>query len=93
MSALPQFRNQRREPRRATQGAVMLRFDNPQPFVIHGKLLDVSQHGFRMSHEYRGLDAGSVVEYSHTESAGKARVVWNRIVETRVETGFLVLPE
>ena len=93
MSAQPQFRDQRREPRRATQGAVMVRFDNPQPFVIHGKLLDVSQHGFRMSHEYRGLDAGSVVEYSHTESAGKARVCWNRIVETRVETGFLVLPE
>ena len=92
MSALPQFREMRREPRRSSQGAVMVRFDNPQPFVIHGRLLDVSEHGFRMSHEFRGLEPGRDVEYSHTENAGLARVVWNRIVEARVETGFLVLP-
>jgi hypothetical protein len=89
---LPNFREMRREPRRASQGAVMVRFDNPQPFVIHGKLVDVSAGGFRMSHEYRGLDAGSIVEFSHTEAAGRARIVWNRIIDTRVETGFLVLP-
>ena len=91
-AALPNFREMRREPRRSVRGAVMVRFDNPQPFVIHGKLIDVSEGGFRMAHEYRALDAGSVVEFSHTEAAGKARVVWNRILDSRVETGFLVIP-
>ena len=92
-AALPNFREQRREPRRSAQGSVFVRFDNPQPFSVHGRLLDVSKGGFRMAHEYRGLESGLVVEFSHVEGAGKARVVWNRITEVRVETGFMVLAD
>jgi hypothetical protein len=88
---LPAVKEQRREVRRAAQGTVMVRLEAPQRFVVHGRLLDVSQHGFRMSHEFRNLQAGQVVDFSHNEAAGRAKVVWNRITATRVETGFLVL--
>jgi hypothetical protein len=89
--AVPLFKEQRRETRRAAQGAVMVRCDAPSSLVIHGRLVDLSTSGFRMSHEYRGLEPGQTVDYSHCESAGKARVVWNRITVLRVETGFHVL--
>jgi hypothetical protein len=91
MSVPPAIAEQRREPRRVTQGSAMLRFDNPQPFVVYGRLMDVSASGFRMAHEYRNLESGQIVEYSHAEGVGKARVVWNRILASRVETGFLVV--
>ena len=90
---LPVVKDMRREPRRAARGAVMVRFEAPQTFVIHGRLVDVSEAGFRMSHECRTLQAGQEVEFSHGEAAGKARVIWNRITAVRVETGFLVLGE
>ena len=84
-------KEQRREPRRNVQGAVMVRFGDPKPFVIHGKLMDVSDSGFRMAHECSVLEPGQVVEFSHGYAAGQARVVWNRIQGQRVETGFLVV--
>jgi hypothetical protein len=90
-STVPLVKEQRRETRRMAQGAVMVRFDTPQPFVIHGRLVDVSANGFRMAHEFRNLEAGQMVDFSHGEAAGKARVVWNRITSQRVETGFLVI--
>jgi hypothetical protein len=82
---------QRREPRRPSNSAVVVRIGNPQPFFIHGRLVDVSTGGFRMAHECTSLEAGQTVEFSHGHSAGQARVVWNRILSNRVETGFLVL--
>ncbi len=82
---------QRREPRRPAQGSVMVRLESPQAFFIHGRLVDVSQSGFRMAHECRTLEAGQTVEFSHGAAAGKARVVWNRITAARVETGFLIV--
>jgi hypothetical protein len=32
-----------------------------------------------------------VVEFSHYLAVGAARVMWNRIMDQRVETGFLVV--
>lgn len=58
---------------------------------IEGRLMDVSPGGFRMSHHFASLAAGQVVEFSHIEAKGRARVIWNRIVAERVETGFLVV--
>jgi hypothetical protein len=69
----------------------VIRFGNTQPFVIHGRLVDVSTQGFRMAHTYPSLEAGQIVEFSHVEDAGQARVVWNRIIDKRVETGFFVV--
>lgn len=83
-------RENRREPRRQTEGAVRVRFSAPRPLEIEGELVDVSGSGFRMAHAYVALEAGQVVEFSHVEASGRARVVWNRIAGARVETGFLV---
>jgi hypothetical protein len=89
--ALRSTREQRREPRRAADGAVRVWFDDPQPFEIQGRLMDVSKSGFRMSHDCAALPAGRIVEFLHVEAGGRARVVWNRIVDGRVETGFFVV--
>jgi hypothetical protein len=81
----------RREVRRAADGSAWIRFDDPRPRQIDGRLIDVSASGFRMSHDCVWLESGQVVEFWHTESAGRARVVWNRVVAGRVESGFVVV--
>jgi hypothetical protein len=84
-------RDSRKEPRRPVSGEVRVRFENPHRREIQGQLVDLSASGFRMAHEYAALEAGQIVEFSHVEAAGRARVVWNRIADARVETGFLVV--
>jgi PilZ domain len=84
-------REKRREQRREADGTVRIRFSDPQPLEIAGHLVDVSENGFRMAHRFPSLAAGQIVEFSHIEAQGRARVMWNRIVEQRVETGFLVV--
>jgi hypothetical protein len=91
MSVSPATHENRREPRRSAEGAVRVWFQDPQRLEIQGRLVDLSSSGFRMAHEFEGLPAGQVVEFSHPEAAGRARVIWNRIANARVETGFLVL--
>jgi hypothetical protein len=81
----------RREPRQPAQGPVWIHFDNPQSIEIQGQLVDVSASGFRMSHGYASLEAGQVVEFSRAGAKGVARVMWNRILDRAVETGFLVV--
>jgi hypothetical protein len=81
----------RKEPRRPINGEVRVRFDNPKRQEIQGRLMDVSVSGFRMAHEFAALEAGQMVEFAHVEAAGRARVVWNRIADARVETGFVVV--
>ena len=81
----------RREPRQPAEGVIRIWFTNPEPFEIQGRLMDVSVSGFRMAHEFAALEAGQMVEFAHVEAAGRARVVWNRIADARVETGFVVV--
>ncbi len=81
----------RREPRREASGLVHVRFAYPKAMEIEGRLIDISPGGFRMSHHFASLEAGQIVEFAHIEAKGRARVIWNRIVAERVETGFLVL--
>jgi hypothetical protein len=50
----------------------------------------VSVSGFRMAHSCASLHSGQVVEFAHIEATGRARVMWNRIQASGVETGFLV---
>ena len=85
-----QVHEKRREERRPANGSVRVQFSNPRVIRIEGRLIDVSSGGFRMSHEYTSLAAGQVVEFAHSEATGSARVMWNRIVERAVESGFLV---
>ena len=91
MSARAMQLEKRREQRRRVTGSVEIRLGGPGARRIGGVLIDVSTSGFRMAHQDAALEAGEIVEFSHGEAAGKARVMWNRIVEGRVETGFLLI--
>jgi hypothetical protein len=91
MSARAMQLEKRREQRRRGTGSVEIRFGDPKARRVEGVLIDVSASGFRMAHQDAALEAGQIVEFSHPEAAGKARVMWNRIVEGRVETGFLLV--
>jgi hypothetical protein len=86
-----QIREKRRESRRPADGVAQVEFSNPQPVKIQGRLMDVSASGFRMAHSYTSLATGQMVEFSHSATSGSARVMWNRILDQRVETGFLVI--
>ena len=81
----------RREIRQPAEGPVLVNFSNPQPMEILGELVDVSASGFRMSHANQSLHSGQLVGFSHSYAFGTARVMWNRIMDQRVETGFLVV--
>ena len=87
----PSVREKRRETRRPAAGTVRVSYFNPQRLEIQGRLIDLSASGFRMAHGCTSLAAGQVVEFIHIEAAGKAQAIWTRIVEDRVETGFLVV--
>ena len=82
----------RTERRFRGQGPLKLSFDDPRPQEIVGSLLDYSKNGFRALHEYAALHTGQVVAFQHAVAGGRARVMWNRIADDRVETGFLVIP-
>jgi hypothetical protein len=53
--------------------------------------VDYSNSGFRAVHNCAALHSGQEVEFRHAVAVGRARVMWNRITDDRVETGFLVL--
>ena len=81
----------RREMLQPAEGPVLVRFANPKPLEILGQLMDVSSSGFRMTHANQSLQSGQIVEFSHSNAVGAARVMWNRIMDQRVETGFLIV--
>ena len=79
---------QRKEPRRSAKGKVTVQTERAE---LQGQLVDVSESGFRMAHDNTSLEPGQVLQFAHREAAGRARVIWNRIMEGRVETGFLIV--
>ena len=81
----------RQEVRQPAEGPILVHFSDPQPMEIVGELVDMSPSGFRMSHANQSLQSGQVVEFSHPYAVGVARVMWNRILDRRVETGFRIV--
>lgn len=81
----------RQEIRQPAEGPVLVNFSNPQPMEILGRLVDVSPSGFRMAHANQSLQSGQLVGFSHGLAIGTARVMWNRILDHRVETGFRIV--
>ena len=81
----------RREIRQPAEGPVLVTFSDPQRMEILGELMDVSPSGFRMAHANQSLQSGQLVEFSHSLALGVARVMWNRIMDHRVETGFRIV--
>lgn len=84
--------HRRAEIRREVNGDVKIQIRLPKPMEIHAQLVDISPSGFRALHTFSELSAGQEVEYQLRHGKGTARVVWNRIFEEHVETGFFILP-
>lgn len=72
-------------------GELVLSFDDPVHHEVTAQLLDYSKSGFRAVHAYSALSAGQVVQFQRLLAWGKARVVWNRILGEKVETGFVLI--
>jgi hypothetical protein len=83
--------DRRSERRFRGRGPLKLCFDDPSPQEVTGQLVDYSTSGFRAVHAYAALHTGQVVDFRHAVADGKARVMWNRIADDCVETGFLVI--
>jgi hypothetical protein len=82
----------RQETRRLGGGDVILTFQDPEPIEIMGRLVDLSASGFRVAHKCPALRPGQLVTFRYAWSAGKARVMWNRVMsEGRQESGLFVL--
>ena len=86
----PVASNRRQETRGLAQGGVQF-FIEGQSAESNGQLVDISNSGFRASHETRTLQPGQLVGFEHAHAQGVARVIWTRILGTRVESGFLIL--
>ncbi len=84
-------KEKRREVRHSADGSVRVSYFDPQRVDVVGRLVDVSKSGFRMEHACASLSTGQIVEFSHGEAAGRARVMWKRILGDKVESGFLVV--
>ena len=83
--------NRRAEARRPARGKVELRPDGCANGVP-GEMVDISGGGFRVRHHFQALASGQFVEFEFGDQAGRARVVWTRIMSDSVESGFLILP-
>lgn len=83
--------DRRSEPRFKASGVVRLLIGGPQAVAIPGRILDVSQHGMRVEHMYAALTSGSMIEIESGNTQYTARVVWNRIKDDGVESGFYLL--
>jgi hypothetical protein len=83
--------DRRAEKRFRGHGPLTLSFADPAPQEVVGRLVDYSNSGFRAVHNCAALHSGQEVEFRHAVAVGRARVMWNRITDDRVETGFLVL--
>ena len=83
--------NRRREPRFPAAGEVQLVAEELPGVEICARLLDVSQGGFRATHDCLFLCSGQQVSFRDRCRQGKARLIWTRVVGKCVESGFLIL--
>ena len=82
--------DRRVEPREAASGEVHLCQSVTPGTPFLGHLLDIAASGFRARHEQFSLTSGELIDFEFAGNRGVARVVWTRIVENQVETGFRV---
>jgi hypothetical protein len=92
MSVLRQAEGERRRHvRRPASGPVTLWWTEWVRRKIEGRLVDISESGFRMAHGCAELSSGQEVHFEHAGGEGMARTVWTRISAESVETGLIVL--
>lgn len=83
----------RRHERKPASGPITLWWTECTRRKIEGRLLDLSQGGFRIAHTCAALGPGEQVQFEHAGGTGTARTVWTRIVADSVETGLLITGE
>ena len=83
--------DRRGEPRFNATGDVRLVIGGPQALSIPARILDVSQNGMRVEHMYAALTSGILLQIESGTTQFTARVVWNRIKDDGVESGFYLL--
>lgn len=81
----------RREPRNAASGSIRIAFADPLPVTVPAELVDVSEHGLRVSHNCPDLVAGLEIEYHHGATSGRARVMWTQVHAGARTSGLLIL--
>ena len=81
----------RKKERKPARGEVRFLLGKPAEVEVRGRLIDASDGAFRAAHQYTALCAGQEVSFRHPTARGTARVIWNRILNGEVETGFLIL--
>ena len=81
----------REEPRFAAKGEVRLRAEAAASRAVKGTVIDTSARGVRARHDCYDLTSGQIVTFEHRLEAGRARIMWTRIVGDVVESGFLIL--
>ena len=84
---------QRAEVRSPAHGEVLLAPEGSDSRQFRGNLMDYSKRGFRAAHPQTSLSAGQRIRFRHAFGEGRAVVMWNRIVEQHVESGFFILDE
>jgi hypothetical protein len=82
----------RREERLPVSGDIEISFNDPNPVNVRAALVEVSERGFRASHDSRALTPGLEVEFVRSGASGRARVIWTHVLDGRCVSGFLVLP-
>jgi hypothetical protein len=85
------YENRRRTPRHSGGGGIEIVFGDLAAEAIRAQLLDFSAMGFRITHHCPYLKTGEEVLFRRAGEEGTARVMWNRVLAQRVETGLLVL--
>jgi hypothetical protein len=81
----------RKSERRRADEEVVLLLDDPYPIEVRGRVVDISVGGFRVAHCHAALRAGQQVSFHHPSGEGIAQVMWNRVLENHVESGFRIL--
>jgi hypothetical protein len=81
----------RKEQRERTGETVHLFPEAPGAAEVVGRLVNKSADGFRAVHTCGELNGGDPVRFSWPGSSGLARVVWTRISNSSVETGFRII--
>jgi hypothetical protein len=82
---------QRREDRKQAKGEIWFTLEDTGSIEFRGLLIDSSNSGFRASHSNKALCTGQRVGFHHALGQGFAVVMWNRILDPDVESGFLIL--
>lgn len=82
----------RSEERYAAEGFVELQPKAPARAAITASLVDVSSGGFRARHRDFSLGTGDKVSFQHAGGSGTAVVMWTRVFDGQVESGFYTNP-